>query len=58
MLERTRALTALVEAEMSGVYDGMGGDFWVARDAVLDVARRLVELAEQRIAELRDAAPR
>jgi hypothetical protein len=52
------ALIKLVELERSGIYDGFGHNFWVGSDSVLTTARKLVALAEQRIAELRDAAPR
>jgi hypothetical protein len=52
------ALIKIVELERSGVYDGFGQNFWVGSDSVLTTARKLVALAEQRIAELRDAGPR
>lgn len=52
------ALLKLVALERSGVYDGLGHNFWVGSDSVLNMAQRLVALAEQRAAELRDAAPR
>ncbi len=51
-------LIALIGRERSGVYDGLGGGFWVGSDSVLNAARRLVALAEQRAGELRDAGPR
>ncbi len=51
-------LIALIGRERSGIYDGLGGDFWVSSDSVLNAARRLVQLAEQRAGELRDAGPR
>jgi hypothetical protein len=49
------ALLKLVELERSG---GFGQGFWVGSDSVLETPRRLVALAEQRAAELRDAGPR
>ena len=52
------ALIKIVELERSGVYDGFGQGFWVGSDSVLETARRLVALAEQRAAELRDAGRR
>ncbi len=51
-------LIALIGRERSGIYDGLGGGFWVSSDSVLNAARRLVQLAEQRAGELRDAGPR
>jgi hypothetical protein len=51
-------LIALIGRERTGVYDGLGGSFWVGSDSVLNAAKRLVALAEQRVAELRDAGPR
>ncbi len=52
------ALIKLLELERTGVYDGFGHNFWTGSDSVLNTARRLVALAEQRVAELRDAGPR
>ena len=49
------ALIKLVELERSGVYDGIEHRFWTVSDPVLNAARRLVMLAEQRAAELRDS---
>lgn len=52
------ALIKLVELERSGVYDGLGQDFWTGFDSVLSKAQQLVELAKQRAAELKDVAIR
>jgi hypothetical protein len=52
------ALLKLVALERSGVYDNLGQNFWVGSDSVLTMAQRLVALAEQRVAELRDGAQR
>jgi hypothetical protein len=46
MTETANALLKLIELERSGVCYGAG--FWVARDPVLNTARKLVALAEQR----------
>jgi hypothetical protein len=51
-------LIALIGLERTGVYDGLGGGFWVGSDSVLNAAKRLAALAERRAGELRDAGPR
>jgi hypothetical protein len=51
-------LIALIGRERTGIYDGLGGGFRVGSDSVLNAAKRLVALAEQRAGELRDAGPR
>ncbi len=43
------ALSKLVELERTGVCNGAG--FWVGSDPILDMARRLVALAERRAGE-------
>jgi hypothetical protein len=45
----TARLTRLIELERTGVCDGDG--FWIGSDAILDTARKLVNLAEQRVSE-------
>lgn len=52
------ALIKLIAREKSGFYDGFGQGFWTGSDSVLNMAQRLVKLAEQRTPELRDAAVR
>jgi hypothetical protein len=42
---------ALLELERSGTLDGQG--YWLNTDKVLDAARRLAVLAEQRIGAIR-----
>jgi hypothetical protein len=42
-------LIKLVELEQSGVCDGAG--FWVIQDPILNIARKLVALAEQRVSD-------
>jgi hypothetical protein len=51
-------LIKLIERERCGIYDGLGQNFWVNSDSVLNTARRTFELAEQRASFLRDARPR
>jgi hypothetical protein len=46
MTETANALLKMIELERSGVCDGAG--FWMIRDPVLNTARKLVALAEQR----------
>jgi hypothetical protein len=58
MQETATGLITLIGLERAGTYDGLGGGFWVGMDSVLNAARRLVALAEQRAGELRDAGPR
>lgn len=57
MSQAASSLIKLIELERSGTYDGFG-NFWVGFDSVLNTAKKIVALAEQRAAELRDAAPR
>lgn len=46
MSKVTEALIKVVELERTGVCDGAG--FWIDRDPILNAARRLATLAEQR----------
>ena len=54
--ESARVLIELIACERSGVYDGLGQRFWAGSDLVLNTAKRLVSLAEQRTVEFRDAS--
>lgn len=51
-------LIELVALEKSGHYDGMGENFWTTSDRPLRMAEHIVKLAQQRAAELKDAAAR
>jgi hypothetical protein len=48
MTQRANGLLKLVEAERTGVFDGLGQRFWVESDALLVAAKKLVQLAEER----------
>jgi hypothetical protein len=45
--QSANALIKLVELEQSGVCDGSG--YWVGSDPILNTARKLVALVEQRV---------
>jgi hypothetical protein len=47
----TARLAELIELERTGVCDGQG--FWIGSDPLLDTARKLVRIAEQRVSEFR-----
>jgi hypothetical protein len=49
-------LSKSIALERAGTHDGLG-NFWVGYDSVPSAAKKLVALAEQRVAELRDTAP-
>lgn len=55
MSKVTDALVKVVELERTGVCDGAG--FWINRDPILNAARRLLVLTEQRSAE-RQSCPK
>ena len=47
-------LIRYIEAERAGIYDGQGGFWLLNSDPILNTAKRLVALAEERVA---DGAP-
>lgn len=47
IITNASALVRLAEAERSGTYDGQGA--WIGNDPILDTAKRLAVLAEQRV---------
>jgi hypothetical protein len=49
LTQGAQRLTQLVEAESSGRYDGLGQTFWVQSDPVLQLAKKLSELAQERL---------
>ncbi len=50
------ALVELLARERAGTFDGVGGDFWIGSDRVLDTAKQLFQLAQQRAASLADGS--
>ncbi len=58
MVAEAKLLLRFIESERAGTFDSLGQSFRVGTDPVLNTSRRLVGLAERRIAELRDAGPR
>jgi hypothetical protein len=46
------SITSLCELERSGIYDNLGQRFWVARDPLLETAKKIVTLLELRIGEI------
>ena len=49
--QRAEALIRFVEAERAGIYDGQGSFWLLNSDPVLNTAKRLVALAEERVAD-------
>ncbi len=49
-------LIGLLAAERAGTFDGIGASFWIESDRVLERARKLFRLAEQRAASLADGS--
>jgi biotin carboxylase len=52
MTQAARVLLQYIELEQAGTFDGMGERFWTVSDSVLNTAKKLVYLAEQRIGEI------
>jgi hypothetical protein len=53
----TESLSRFVEAEADGTYDGYEHDGWIGSDPIIETAKKLLNLAEQR-GSVRDAARR
>jgi hypothetical protein len=49
--QRANSLIRFVEAERAGIYDGQGGFWLLNSDPVLNTARKLVALAEERVGD-------
>ncbi len=49
-------LVELLARERAGTFDGIGASFWIDSDRVLERARKLFRLAEQRAASLADGS--
>jgi hypothetical protein len=49
-------LIELLARERAGTFDGFGAPFWLHSDRVLDKAKQLLVLAEQRAASFKDGS--